>query len=102
MGVAANRPCGRAVRVERLHALYLSALMTHQAIIAQTVEAIKCLPVEKAEEIAEFAAFLQKRYEEQQLTRGLQRLTAASAAFAFLADEEDLYSAADLVEKYDA
>ena len=76
--------------------------MTHQAIIARTGEAIKELPAEKAEEIAEFAAFLQKRFEEQQLTRGIQQLTAESAAFDFLKAEEDLYSTDDLVEKYDA
>ncbi len=75
--------------------------MTCQAIIAQTVSAIKGLPEEKAEEIAAFAAFTQKRYEEEQLTRGIQQLVAASATFAFLADEEDLYSTADLKERYD-
>ncbi|MBC7446973.1 MAG: hypothetical protein H7330_02820 [Hymenobacteraceae bacterium] len=75
--------------------------MTHQTIIAQTVEAIKRLPVEKAEEVAEFAVFLQARYEEQQLTRGLQQLTAESETFAFLADEEELYTPADLRQRFD-
>lgn len=64
--------------------------------------AIKRLPPEKAEEIAEFAAFLQSRFEEQQLARGIQQLNAESAAFDFLKSEEELYSADDLVEKYDA
>lgn len=76
--------------------------MTHRAIIIQTVAVIQRLPIEKAEEIAEFAALLQKRFEEQQLTHGIQQLTAASATFDFLAEEEDLYSSDDLIEKYDA
>ncbi|MCE6988041.1 hypothetical protein [Dyadobacter sp. CY323] len=74
--------------------------MTKQAIIERTVEAIKQLPYDKAEEISDFADFVQKRYEENQLSQGMQKMVAESTAFAFLDDEEELYSVSDLKEVY--
>jgi hypothetical protein len=74
--------------------------MTRQAIIERTLKAINQLPEEKAEEISDFAEFMMKQYEEQQLSKGIQRLTAGSQTFNFLKEEEDLYTEADLKEKY--
>jgi hypothetical protein len=70
--------------------------MTRQAIIERTLKAINQLPEDKASAISDFADFVSKRYEEHQLTQGIQKLTADSQAFVFLADEEELYSVADL------
>ena len=74
--------------------------MTRQAIIERTIRAIKQLPEDKAEEISDFAEFMMKQYEEQQLTKGIQQLTANSHAFDFLNNEEDLYTEDDLKEVY--
>jgi len=74
--------------------------MTRQAIIERTLKAINQLPEEKAEEISDFAEFMMKQHEEQQLSKGIQRLTANSQAFDFLNNEEDLYTEEDLKEKY--
>lgn len=74
--------------------------MTRQAIIERTLKAINQLPEEKAAEILDFAEFMMKQYEEQQITTGVQRLTMNSQAFDFLNNEEDLYSENDLKEKY--
>ena len=74
--------------------------MTRQAIIERTLKAINQLPEEKAEEISDFAEFMIKQYEEQQLTKGIQRMTFSSQSFDFLKDEEDLYTEKDLKEKY--
>ena len=74
--------------------------MTRQAIIKRTLKAINQLPKEKAEEISDFAEFMMKQYEEQQLSKGIQRLTASSQAFDFLNNEEDLYTEEDLKEQY--
>lgn len=76
--------------------------MTRQAIIERTLRAINQLPEEKAEEISTFAEFVMKQYEEHQLTQGIQKISAPSAAFDFLNDEEDLYTEADLKEVYNA
>ena len=74
--------------------------MTRQAIIDRTIRAINQLPNEKAQEISDFVDFVIRRYEEAQLTEGIQKLTAQSQTFDFLNDEEDLYSEADLKEVY--
>ncbi|SEP24970.1 hypothetical protein [Mucilaginibacter sp. OK283] len=74
--------------------------MTRQAIIERTVKAINQLPEDKAEEISDFADFVSKRYEEHQLTHGIQKLAADSNTFDFLNNEEELYSVVDLKEVY--
>jgi hypothetical protein len=74
--------------------------MTRQAIIERTIKIINQLPEDKAQEISDFADFISKRYEEHQLTRGIQKLTAESQSFDFLHDEEEPYSVADLKEVY--
>jgi len=74
--------------------------MTRKAIIERTLKAINQLPDDKAEEISDFADFVIKRHEEQKLTDGIQKLTANSQAFDFLAKEEDIYSESDLKEIY--
>jgi Cu/Ag efflux pump CusA len=74
--------------------------MTRQAIIERTIKAINQLPEDKAEEISDFADFVSKRYEEYQLTKGIQKLTADSKTFEFLNADEDIYSVSDLKEIY--
>lgn len=74
--------------------------MTRQAIIEKTLKAINQLPEKKAEEISDFADFVMKRFEEQQINQGIQELISEGEAFKFLNDEEDLYSENDLKEKY--
>lgn len=74
--------------------------MTREAIIQKTVNVINQLPNEKATEISDFADFVIKRYEDQVLTDGIHKLTSESKAFAFLNDEEDLYTLTDLKEHY--
>ena len=58
------------------------------------------LPEDKAQEISDFADFVSKRYEEYQLTQGIQKLATRNHTFDFLNNEEDLYTVADLKEVY--
>ena len=74
--------------------------MSKAEIIEKTVNALNKLPESKGEEVADFADFMVKRSEEEQLQAGIQRLIEKSGAFAFLKDEEDLYTLDDLKEKY--
>ena len=76
--------------------------MDKRSIIERTIKAINQLPADKAEEISVFADFLIKRYEEQTMTEGIQKLTAESQAFDFLKDEDDLYTEDDVKENYNA
>jgi len=74
--------------------------MTKQLIIERTLKAINQLPDDKAEEISDFADFVFKRHEEQELSKGLQSIVSESEAFNFLNDEQEIYSVADLKEVF--
>ena len=76
--------------------------MTRQTIIERTIQAISRLPEVKAQEISDFADFISKRYEEQLLTQGIQKLTADGQACDFLSEDEELYSMVDLKETYNS
>lgn len=76
--------------------------MTREIIIERTLKAINQLPEDKAAEISDFADFIFKRYEDQELTKSIQKITSESQAFEFLQNEEELYSIADLKEIYNA
>lgn len=76
--------------------------MTKEAIIERILKAIRQLPEDKAEEISDFADFVIKRYEENLLSGGIQRLMSDSQIFDFLNEEEDIYSESDLKEKYNS
>ena len=74
--------------------------MTKQIIIERTLKIINQLPEDKALEISDFADFIFKRFEEQELTKGIQKLVSESQAFDFLKNEDEIYSLADLKEVY--
>lgn len=74
--------------------------MTKQNIIEKTINAMNQLPEKKAEEIADFADFVLKRYEEIALTKGIQKITSQSKTFDFLDSEDEIYSVSDLKEVY--
>ena len=50
------------------------------------------LPVEKIEEVADFADFVLKKQEEYILQNGIYKIVEGSQAFNFLNEEEVLYS----------
>ena len=74
--------------------------MSRAEIIEKTLNALNKLPESKGEEVADFADFMVKKTEEQRLQAGIQQIIGQSHAFAFLKDEEDLYTLDDLKEKY--
>ena len=74
--------------------------MTRQVLIQKTLENISKLPDQKLKEVSDFAEFLLSKLEDQLLTEGIQKLAGDSKAFQFLNEEEELYTEADLKEKY--
>lgn len=74
--------------------------MTRQVLIQQTIDKLSKLPDHKLKEVADFAEFLLSKLEDNLLTAGIQELAMKSKSFQFLEDEEDLYTEADLKEKY--
>lgn len=74
--------------------------MTKKKLIHRTIETLEKLPEDKIHEIADFADFVLKKYEEQILQKGIETMISESNSFTFLHDEEDLYDESDLNEKY--
>lgn len=74
--------------------------MTRQVLIQRTIDNLSKLPDQNVKEVSDFAEFLLSKLEDRLLTEGIQKLTMASKSFQFLEDEEDLYTEADLKEKY--
>lgn len=74
--------------------------MSRHQLVEQALQTINQLPEEKISEVVDFASFVLKRYEETQLQRGIERLVETSDAFAFLHNDEDLYTLDDLKERY--
>lgn len=75
-------------------------MMTRQAIIDKTIQMINQLPDDKVIEIVDFAEFIIKKYEDQQLVNAIQQLNSESKSFGFLNEDEDLYTVSDIKEKY--
>lgn len=75
--------------------------MTKKKLINRTVETLEKLPKDKVLEVADYADFIFKKYEEKILQKGLENLVNHSKSFAFLLDEEDLYDESDLKEEYE-
>lgn len=74
--------------------------MTKDALIQKTLTALSKLPMEKANEIADFADYLLKKYDEEVIQKGIQQLVSKSKPYEFLKDEETIYTVSDLKEVY--
>jgi len=74
--------------------------MTRETLIKKTIDNLTKLPDNKLKEVSDFAEFLLNRIENKIITEGIQKLVTDSKSFQFLEDEEDLYSADDLKERF--
>lgn len=75
--------------------------MTKRKLINRTLETLEKLPKDRVHEVADYADYIFKKYEEQTLQKGLETLVSQSESFAFLHDEEELYDESDLKETYE-
>jgi len=74
--------------------------MTREILIKKTLGTLSRLPQDKISEVSDFADFVLKKYEEEILRKGVEKLIIDSKTFNFLKEEEDLYSIDDLKEKF--
>ena len=75
--------------------------MTGKTLINRTLTTLSKLPPDKVKEVSDFADYILKKYDEEILQRGIEKLVSDSEAFAFLTLEEDIYTVEDLKEKYE-
>jgi cell fate regulator YaaT (PSP1 superfamily) len=74
--------------------------MTKQEAINKTIKVLDQLPIEKIQEINDFAGFVLKKLEDQNLLHGIQKLVEKGKPYEFLKGEEDIYTVEDLKERY--
>lgn len=75
--------------------------MTKETLIKRTFSTLSKLPPDKVKEVSDFADFILKKYDEEILQKGIEKLVSDSKIYDFLKDEEDLYTFEDLKEKYE-
>ena len=75
--------------------------MTREIIIEKTIKVINQLPENKAEEISNFADYLFREFEDEDLKNGITKIISSNESFNFLKEEEDIYSISDLKIKND-
>ena len=73
--------------------------MSKKELIKQTINQLEKLPTEKIAEVYDYAEFIYKKLEDSSLIKGVTVINIKSKSFAFLNEDEDLYSVEDLKEK---
>jgi hypothetical protein len=74
--------------------------MMRESLINKTIESLSKLPNDKVREVSDFTEYILKKYEEESLRNGIEKLVNDSNIFNFLKDDEDLYKVNDIIEKY--
>lgn len=74
--------------------------MTKEEAINNTMVILDKLPLEKIQEVKDFADFILNTLEEQTLNLGIQKLVEEGKPYEFLKEEEDLYTVEDLKVRY--
>ncbi|MCX6278176.1 MAG: hypothetical protein NT004_08770 [Bacteroidetes bacterium] len=65
--------------------------MTGKTLINRTLITLSKLLPEKVKEVSDFADYILKKYDEEVLQRGIEKLIDKSKTFNYLKDEEDFY-----------
>ena len=74
--------------------------MSRETLIKKTFNTLSKLPQDKLKEVSDFADYILKRYDEEILQKGIEKLVSDSKAYSFLENEDELYFVEDLKEKY--
>ncbi len=74
--------------------------MTRETLIQRTLSTLSKLPQDKLSEIADYVEFIFKKYEDEILQKGIEKIVSDSKTFSYLKDDEDIYTVNDLKEKY--
>ncbi|MCE7055478.1 hypothetical protein LZF95_12395 [Algoriphagus sp. AGSA1] len=74
--------------------------MSKKDLIGKTVHILEKLPIEKIQEVNEFADFILKKMEDKTLQEGITKLVREGKPYRFLEKEEDIYTVEDLKVRY--
>jgi hypothetical protein len=74
--------------------------MTKKDVISKTLLVLDKLPLEKVQEVNDFADLILKKLEDDTLNLGIRQLVEKGKPYEFLKEEEDIYTVEDLKERY--
>ena len=74
--------------------------MTKQQIISETVDILKKLPQEKAQEVRDILIKYYENKDEEIFEKGFRKLVYESGSYDFLKEEKDEYTVNDLIKRY--
>ncbi len=74
--------------------------MTRETLIRNTMNSLSKLPKERLSEVSDFVDFILAKDEEENLRKGIVKLSEESKSLNFLSDEEELYSVSDLKKRF--
>ena len=73
--------------------------MTRETLIRNTMNSLSRLPKERLSEVSDFVDFILAKETEENLQKGIEKLSEESGSLNFLFDEEELYSMSDIKKK---
>ncbi len=95
-------PCLYVLKNGRNFCIFEKNIISRQELSDLTIDKIKKLPDVKIREVNDFAAFLLSKLDDTIILEVIQRMTSDANTFAYLQDEEDLYTVNDLKERYNS
>ncbi len=75
--------------------------MDKKKLIESVVEKMKKLPEDKLKEVEDYLDFLINKYQEDLIIqKGIEDIVQNSKSYAFLKEDDDIYTVEDLKERY--
>jgi hypothetical protein len=75
--------------------------MIRESLINKTIKSLSKLPNDMVREVSDFTEYILKKYGEETLQSGIEKLVSNLNAFHFFNNDEDLYTVNDIIEKTD-
>ena len=78
---------------------YKCPAMTRETLMRNTMNSLSRLPKERLSEVADFVDFILAKETEENLQKGIEKLSEESGSLNFLLEEEELYTVSNLKKK---
>ncbi len=74
--------------------------MTKESLIQNTLETIQKLPQSKILEVSDYADYILKKYDDEMLQNGIEKIVGESNTFNEIVEDDVIYTVNDIKELY--
>ena len=74
--------------------------MTKESLIQHTLETIQKLPQSKILEVSDYADYILKKYDDEMLQNGIEKIVSESNTFNEIVEDDVIYTVNDIKELY--